>query len=340
MRHRLRWANLYRWVMMPMALLPFLGGCSALIVKSRESVQHSAQDSRQHGEPGVPFYVKTEIYRQHSAYDYRWIDVRLTIADVIGYDDKKKPVTKPPAVRVKHVSRTPGGLASVRAFQSMVADFQASGDEEQRMHALDAAWRGLDSVVVDPENPTPDSSAFTLVRNALERALVTDYKRVYYLNARSTWFSVGKVDAEIGADGSLAKANGESGGGLPELITAAAGILPISSLLSKKWNLTSTAPTLKGGAVTLQREVLATVEVEEHGYRYDFVREFTEPPCKEPPYPAVDGRCLEPIRVDLARGVFTRGEIGAESKSDKKPTIEVEGHITLPEADKGKDDKK
>jgi hypothetical protein len=265
------------------------------------------------------------------------------MAQVTGYDEKKKPTTLTPLIRVKHVQRTAEGVAKVRAFQDAIAGFDAADEEDRRMREVEQAWSALDAVAIDPESPKPGAGTFTLVRNSVERALVTDYSRVYYLNARSTWFSVGKVDAEIGADGSLAKANGESGGGLPELVTATVGagtgFLPVSELLKQKWKLTSTAQTLIGKPVSLQHEVLAAVEVEEHGYRYELTRESRDAPCTNVPYPAVDGQCLDPIPLDLARGAFTRLEIGGGPKDDKKPAIAVEGRITLPDPGKSKEDK-
>ena len=117
----------------------------------------------------------------------------------------------------------------------MVADFESSGEIGERMRLLDKALATLESDDLRTDPESPDTSAMRLVSNSLDRVLVTDYNRVYYLNARSTWFSVGKVTTEIGKDGTLSKADAESGGGLPELNFSAAagavtGVLPVKEL--------------------------------------------------------------------------------------------------------------
>jgi hypothetical protein len=289
-------------------------------------------------EPGVPFYIKREVYRQLTTYEYRWIDVRLATAPIRGRDVKNRPITDPPTVRLRRVRRTPEGLAAVREFQALVANFAAApGDADTRERELDAALSRLDALAVDPEAPPDDPTQLSVVRNSLERVLVTDYQHVYYLNARSTWFSVGKVSTELGKDGSLTRADAETGGGLPELITAGAGaltsFLPVSELLKSKWNLTTVAPGIEQG-VPIQIQLLATLQVEEHGYQYQFVRESPTPPClNTAKYPAVDGACAGPIPADFRKGVFVRTALGGEAKPEEKPAYTVNGRIELPKSD-------
>jgi hypothetical protein len=324
------------------AISSLLACSRALLVESRGFVGDTARRS----EAGVPFFMKSEVYRQHSTYEYRWLDVKLTTAQVIGEDSKKKPITAPPTVNLRRVRRTPEGLAAVRNIQALVAGLEPSGEIEQRMGELERALATLetDNVRTDPESP--DTSAMRLVSNSLDRVLVTDYKRIYYLNARSTWFSVGKVSTEIGKDGTLSKTDAESGGGLPELITAAAGavtaVLPVKELLEKKWDLT-TPPGHLGLTESPPIKILATLEVEERGYQYEFVRETPTPPCEsDTPYPAVDAGCMKPIPAELNKGAFARSEIGGspKEKESKKPAISVEGRIELPEADEPEDHEK
>lgn len=347
--------------------LPVLSCASTLKVQSGTGT--SLTSLRR--EPGLPFFVKREVYRQHTVYEQRWYDVEVGSAQVIGLDSKtQKPVTDAPTRVLRHLRKTNDARLAINRLQSLVAGFEQTGGTAEtaasQKKKLDEAITSLDTFAVDPDGPPEEVGPLLPVRNYLERALIVDYRQVYYLNGNSTWLSAGSINTELAKDGTLAKAEGQGGGGLTEFITAAAGMvtgfLPIKEILQSKWVKESTSPGAVE-AVTTVTGLHAEVTVKEGGHRYEFTREFVDPPCSlnpinsggsaqqtrdtvepeaaaggiaEPPhpklstYPALDATCVGLTPVDFARGTFIRTALEANGKAGDVPAYSVQGRIELP----------
>ncbi|MEO5817887.1 MAG: hypothetical protein ABIT20_21635 [Gemmatimonadaceae bacterium] len=235
----------------------------------------------------MPFYLKSMVYRQHTIYEYTWLRVSLSQAPVApplapgGEERIGKRNT-----RVAEVANTTVNRTAIDDIQQLIAQLPAkTGPTEfaDAVRAIDAAFSKLGKLRADHLR-SPDTSTFRNTGNYVERVSVVDYDAVYYLNGRIPPFGSNSMSAELGPDGTLAKAASDAKGGVGEAITAVAtavtGVAPIKEFVASKWMPTApdaaavktnnVPPALRGyfepGVLSFRVEL----ETDIQGYVFDF----------------------------------------------------------------------
>ncbi|MFN2400631.1 MAG: hypothetical protein ABR543_18640 [Gemmatimonadaceae bacterium] len=154
---------------------------------------------------GLPFYVKSMIYRQHSNFEYSWLRVSLSTAPVLnntgGAEKLGARTTVTKDIRDDAASRT-----ALARLQGLVSDFPQSSIDAlaNSIKDIHAAFDALPALAPD-HLKKPLYSELRLAGNYVERVPIVDYTKRYYLNAKAPFFGSSNLAAEVSAEGTLAK---------------------------------------------------------------------------------------------------------------------------------------
>jgi len=313
--------------------------CCALFVTISWSCTSAFKVSEGSKPKGLPFYVKSMVYRHHSLYEHSWVRVALSFAPAV--DGASGPEeTGARTTMVREVQDDAASLAAIKSLQARVADLPHTPLVVLRdtLLSIRTAFNALPSV--PPQHLSrPSGSDLRLSGNYVERIAIVDYTKRYYLNAKVPFFGSNSLAADLAADGTLAKSSSSGTGGGSEAIAAIAGavtgVLPIKEWLSAKWVPTTAenAALQSGNQQSVDalralpdpktKSVRVELAVETQSVTYDFVSDSTHPPS---------GQSLKPVASDFDNGLFTMrvaekpGEKGAEN------AINFSGKVQLPPA--------
>ncbi len=223
------------------AVVLLVPGCQTL----RVSTDHGSV-------AGLPFYLKSGVFRHHTLYEQPFIHVSVAVAAIIGVKNGED-VLAPETTYERDVMANQENLRQIDALQSMITDITlGSATDVQKSlpklrDALDAIPRMSRDTLLKPDMTALPNANF------VERVTVTDYNTRYYLNSNRSAFGSATVSAELAADGTLSKSEAQSESKVPDAITAAAtaltGIAPIKEFLTYKW-IPAAAPGASGAAAT------------------------------------------------------------------------------------------
>ena len=284
---------------------------------------------------GLPFYVKSAVYRQHSVYQYEWLRVSLSSAPVTGTKDGEEKLGAK-TTRVVDIADDQANRDAVRRLQELVAALPGTPatDLQKRTDAITAAFANL-----KPLPPgylkAPASADLRSGGNYVERITVVDYSRPYYLNGKVPAFGSSNLSTELAADGTLAKgSNSVTGGGadaLNAIASAITGVLPIKEYLTSKWVPTPKTETALqnntfildiGGVGRVTGAIRYEVAVEPKAMLYDFTSDYTSVP---------NGGSLAHVPADFANGLYTirAAEKAPEGEKDDGG-ISFSGKVQMP----------
>jgi hypothetical protein len=311
----------------------FLCSCASVIwVKQKPSGSNDKPTDL----PGVPFYVKTQQFKQTSVYNKTWLRATLTVEK--KWRDRK---TGKDTERGKEsFARDVAKASSTNPLENLRTAILKSNNT-----SVDAALRLVESFTKIDSVKEADVPA-VLVKNSIESEWVVDAGNTYYLNAPLPWFGTGNLSQELNSDGTLSKASSNPDTKLAEGISA---LLPLKEFLTGEFvkpgkDATSDSST-KNDAVgsflaSMAKRPGAKVEegdfvyvlsldVTEVGHEYTLMR----PPQHQKP--AVAAIPFSAIASDEA--MFEMKDLGSdkEDKGDDKdtPKIGISGSITLPKPD-------
>lgn len=282
---------------------------------------------------GIPFYVKSEVHRHHSTYQYDWWRVSLTHIPVIAEASGTTPaVLGPKSTRVKDVAATAANRAALDNLRNLIDALPAvpARDPAVLLKQITDAFAALDPV---PDNHVsqPDAKLLRLTSNFVERVSVVDYSRTYYLNGRIPPFGSNNLNTELAADGTLAKGSTTVSGGVGDAIgsiaSAITGIAPIKEFLTTRW---TPAPKAEGekflpgaGDPDRARPFRMELAVEGQALTFDFTKDYTSAPTLAGPLPA-----------DFAGGTFTSRTVDKPAEKAAEEGITFAGKVVMPPAKK------
>ena len=318
---------------------------SVLLVAALATGCTSAVRVRSDGrdQDGLPFYLRSMVYRQHTTYEYPWLRVSLSIAPVqppLGTGTAER--VGPSTTLIRDVQDNGDNRAKIDALQQRVSQLPATP-----LPSLGEAIRGIQAdFAAIPRLPAdhlaaPAAAALRRSGNYIERVPVVDYSRVYYLNADVPPFGSNNFAAELAADGTLAKGSAAATGGVGEAIGAVAsavtGVLPIKEVLTAKW-----VPTKSDSSSAANKSTLAAMSL--HGIADPATLSFRVELAVEPQAVVVDftrdhatlpaDSTLEAIKADFATGTFTMRPADEPAEKPADGGISFTGSIKLPEAKK------
>ncbi len=291
------------------------------------------------GDPkGLPFYLKSMVYRQHSTYEYAWLRLSLGQAPVPPTGTQGAEQTGPRTVMVRDVRDDDENRQRIARLQALVADLpaKAPSDLDKEIAKIREAFAAIPAL---PSTHTraPGDANLRMTANYVERVPVVDYTKVYYLNGTIPPFGSNNLSAELAADGTLSKGATESTGGVGDAIgtiaTAVTGLAPIKEFLTTKWVPTKSDSTDLANAKTflpLAVRPLADpqtfsfrvdVAVESQALTFDFIQDGTRP---------TTGASLDPVKVNFTQGLYTVRGMDKSTETPAEDGIVFSGKVQLP----------
>ena len=290
---------------------------------------------------GLPFYLKSMVYRHHTTYEYSWVRLSLSQAPisrtVAGIE-----TPGPRTTRVRDVLESTDNRRKIDDLQRLVAGLPAKavGELPGAILQIHAAFDSIARLPEDDSTP-PSRASLRPTGNFIERVPVVDYTRIYYLNGKVPWFGSNSMSAELAADGTLSKGSAEASGGVGGAIdaisSALTGIAPIKEFLSSKWLPTkddSAALTsdpkfgLLFGTTNFDPGTLSfhmEIALEQKFMTFDFTKDSPTP---------FSGGDLERVPVDFKTGTFTARRNDEATEKPAADGIGFSGTIRLPEPKK------
>lgn len=282
---------------------------------------------------GVPFYVKSEVHRQHSTYQYDWWRVSLAHIPVIAEASGTTPaVLGPRSTRVKDVAATSANRAALDRLRDLIDALPSTPvkDPATALKQINDAFAALQPLP-DTHVSAPDTTLLRLTANFVERVPFVDYSKKYYLNGKIPPFGSNNLNTELAADGTLAKGSTTVTGGVGDAIgsiaSAVTGIAPIKEFLTTRWTPAPKTEVNKllPGAEDPDRPRAFRMELAVDGQAviYDFIKDFAESPGA----PARLGR-------DFQNGSFTSRSGDKPAEKPAEEGITFAGKVVMPPAKK------
>ena len=289
-------------------------------------------------QPGIPFYVKTDLFHRTSVYDTTWLHATLTISQKIVHGDTGKEATPDESKQsfVRNIARSNKTVLDDLA-RRIIAD--PTRDIVIAL-AIVSSFREIPEVdFLQPRNPV-------LVKNSIDSEWVVDSTATYFLNGPLPWFGAGNLSQELNADGTLSKASASPDTKLAEGLSS---LLPIKEFLSGKFvqaapaaaaaapvavNLYSHKILMDLGPTDPKKplegknvEWTISLQIEELGYRYTLTtlpQRGAITDASPIPFTSQGGATVLVRREDIGK------DSSAESKGGKDNVIGISGSITLP----------
>jgi len=286
--------------------------------------------------PGIPFYVKTEQFKQTTVYAKTYLKSTLTVELGVAVPKIGKEVSSEALKQSfeKQLRKQDSQLLS----PIKLAIINARSDSVVDALAVIKQFEDLPAIYDDTTTPTEP------LKNTVEAEWIVDVNQQYYLNAPLPWFGSGNLTQELHEDGTLAKATSTPDTKLAEGISS---LIPFKEYLTGR--LVKEGKDMKVGDVIkvvtpadmakikeispdfqigrdkdeLQIVYVLSLSIDEVGHEYTFTRVHKSRP--EPP---------TPIPFNTLGETFSRLAIGNSTRSDEKTsdgsTVGITGSIKFP----------
>jgi hypothetical protein len=250
---------------------------------------------------GVPFRTKVPQYVQRTVRQETWYEMTISLhetkvskLDTITSLDSKKD---PPKVAVETVEQdtvlreiavNAKGLQAIRDARNTLLASSNSTAIDAFLEAVDAVAKNPDYSAPTPETPIGNRTTAVTSNSVTTEWIASD--QMHYLNGGLPWFGSASVSTELGPDGSLSKAEGQTESKAGDVI---ASVLPLKEFFTKRWGLVAPEKTGKAllEALTPTTVTDRTIKIaaEERGYFYTVTARFASNPSPFPGPLALDG---------------------------------------------------
>lgn len=308
---------------------------SAILVILTSSCTHAFEVTKgTESAKGLPFFLKKEIYRQHTQYEYSWLRVVLSQEPVSAADGKGEGKASSGIQSVREVMNNDENRQRIDSVEVLLAHLpmQPPTEATDILKQIRNEFDSLEEVPMK-ELKRPDSTHLRVVGNYVERVPVVDYSTVYYLNGKIPPFGSNNISAELAPDGTLAKSSTDATGYMKGVTTAIEEVLPVKEYATARWvpSNKKQADSVRTGQekfMTLSQaanpNTLAfdiSLDVEPRSIMYDFTMGLAT-------YPARD--TLSPVSANFDHGMFTARQIGPSTDKPSDGGISFTGTVTLP----------
>jgi hypothetical protein len=272
---------------------------------------------------GIPFYKKIPIFVQTSIYLDPFYEIKLFV-DEGTVDRENKPSLLPAAVSLIAESDLPQCSVFANKVKSL-SDINSVIQKFMEIVPSTYQVRGVNYFEDNNENPNLPK----LFSNHADAKMVVDWKNLYYINYKVPVVGTSSLKADLGPDGTLTKAEGETTDRTVETILGAvSSFLPIKELLT-----TALTPAiLKGEAgekehrrETEVKPVTISIEIEKKVCIYTLTKIHRD---WKDGYPAI---LLSDVSANRVLDVIDLAPIPKNGNNGApKNALEFSGQITLP----------
>ena len=217
------------------------------VVKVKEETLKADNKTADRSVEGIPFYVKTEMFKQVTVYRQTWFRATLTVSQKLVDIKENKKVTSDAGAQTfmrdipkKWIIST-GEVDKLTKLKQDI--LKANTVPSVDAAKLIADFGRLDAI--DPNTlPEPE-----LVGNAISSTWVVDRSRTYYLNAPLPWFGAGSLTQELSSDGTLTKAISAPDTKAVEGLSA---LIPFKEYLTGEFVKTAAEAVTEGSSIEVQ----------------------------------------------------------------------------------------
>lgn len=291
------------------------------------------------GTKGIPFFLKKEVLRQHTTYEYSWIRVVLTQEPISNAQEAAGDKANHGIQSVREVIDNDANRKSIDDIEVLLATLPLQ--KPTRANEILIEIRHTFAALADVsatglKYPVP--SDLRVLSNYVERIPSVDYGTVYYLNGKIPPFGSNNLSAELAPDGTLSKSSSDATGYLKGVASEVEELFPVKEYATAAWvpkstgeNATSWRNEILGqkplgqivDSTTLAFRVI--LDTEQQTTTFDFTKDLTAIPT---------GDSLEHVKVDFKEGTFTSRQGALSSGKASSDGISFSGKVELPASKK------